>query len=559
MKTINTTIFLKMLESANNNLSNNVNLMNNLNVFPVPDGDTGSNMFATFSSAFGKIRNISSKESISKLFKYFSKELLLSARGNSGVILSQIFKGFSLGIKDTNDLNVAQFILGLEGAYKTSYKSVIKPVEGTILTVIKDSSVITKKIKDKGIKFDDFFKDFSKIINESLENTPNLLPILKELNVIDSGAKGLVVIFEGMISAFNGKIIPIKKEESNSLKSNFLMSQEIFNGEFGFCTEFILLIPKENSTHSKGNNFFKAKPFDKQTFLDAIKKMHATSEVVVFDEDILKVHCHIVDPFKLLAYAKKFGEFYKVKIDNMNEQTSLNSMNANNNHNIQTNTDKNIQIGIISCNNGQGIINDVKSYGAHFIIEGGQTMNPSAGDFVSAINTLNAKEIIIFPNNSNVILAAKQAAKISKDKKVVVLPTKTQIEGISAMIHYNDEESLQDNISEMESAISEVKSIAITKAIRNTKINKIKIKQSNYIAILDGKIVSTNESRVKIAIDLIKKEIDDMSGIITIYIGGDASIGDAKEISTTIESECDIEVVIKNGLQPTYDFLISIE
>ena len=550
MKTINSAIFINMLESANNNLSNNVNLINNLNVFPVPDGDTGSNMFATFSSAYEKIKDISTKKPISKLLKYFSKELLLSARGNSGVILSQIFKGFLLGIKETSDLNVEQFILGLEGAYKTSYKSVIKPVEGTILTVIKDSAIITKKIKNKHISFNDFFKDFSKMINESLENTPNLLPILKELNVIDSGAKGLVTIFEGMISAFNGEIISIKKEESNSLKSNFLMSQEIFDGEFGFCTEFILLIPKENPSHSKSSGFFKVKPFDKEIFLDAIKKMHATSEVVVFDENILKVHCHIIDPFKLLTYAKKFGDFYKVKIDNMNEQTNLNSMNVNNG---------NVQIAIISCNNGQGIINDVKSYGAHFIIEGGQTMNPSAGDFVSAINTLGAKEIIIFPNNSNVILAAKQAAKISKDKKVVVIPTKTQIEGISAMIHYNDEESLQDNILEMESAISEVKSIAITKAIRNTKINKIKIKEGNYIAILDGKIVSTNKSKVKIAIDLIKKEIDDMSGIITIYIGGDASIGDAKEISTTIESECDIEVIIKNGLQPTYDFLISIE
>ena len=415
------------------------------------------------------------------------------------------------------------------------------------------------KIKDKEIEFDVFFPEFIKEINRSLENTPNLLPLLKELNVIDSGAKGLVVIFEGMVSAFNGKIIPIQQEESKTSKSNFLMSQEIFEGEFGFCTEFILLLPHPKNTHPKNNAFFKAKPFNKESFLSAIKKMQVTSEVVVLDEEILKVHCHIFDPFKLLAYAKKFGEFYKVKIENMNEQTSANSMNTSNNSIIPIDPNKKVQIAIISCNNGQGIINDVKLYGAHFIIEGGQTMNPSAGDFVSAINTLNAKEIIIFPNNSNVILAAKQAAKITKDKKVVVLPTKTQIEGISAMIHYNDEESLKDNISEMKSAISEVRSIAITKAIRNTKINKIKIKENNYIAILDGKIVSTNKSRVKIAIDLIKKEIDDMSGIITIYIGGDASMGDAKEISSTIESECDIEVVIKNGMQPTYDFLISIE
>lgn len=559
MTKLDTKILLKMLESAKNNMSNEMELINNLNVFPVPDGDTGSNMSSTLTAAFDKVKSFSHDKSASALWDVFAKESLLGARGNSGVILSQIFKGFTVGIKGKKTLVIDDIVKALKCARETAYKSVIKPVEGTILTVIKDTSIAVTKLKKDNLSMVQFFEALVASANKSLDNTPNLLPILKEVGVVDSGGKGLVVIFEGMLAAIKGKVIESKTEDSNTKTSIFLMKKEVFDGEFGFCTEFIINIPTKNTKNEKKNalQLLKSKPFNKKHFMDFLKKQHSSSEVVVRDDEILKVHCHVGNPIKVLTHVQRFGEFIKVKVENMNTQASSNSVNPNN-----TNVGANItdaKIAIISCNNGQGIIEDIKNYGAHFIIEGGQTMNPSAGDFVSAIKTLNAKEIIILPNNSNVILAAKQAAKTTKGKKVTVLPTKTQIQGMVAMIQYNNEESLKDNLSEMKEAISEVKSISIAKAIRTTRINKVKIKNGEYMGILDGKIILCNKSKVKAAIELIKKNVNEMSEIITIYVGMDASIGDGKEISTVIEGECDIEVIIKNGGQPTYEFLISIE
>jgi DAK2 domain fusion protein YloV len=368
-----------------------------------------------------------------------------------------------------------------------------------------------------------------------------------------------------MFSALEGKIIEPQADHSNNATSKFLMKKEVFDGEFGFCTEFIINIPTKNPKNDKKMTLknlpiLKTKVFDKKDFMQSLKKLGASSEVVVRDGEILKVHCHVPNPVKVLSLAQKFGEFYKIKVENMNQQASTNDVNPDStqNQNEKISNEK-IKVAVISCNNGQGIIEDIKGYGAHFIIEGGQTMNPSAGDFAMAINALNSKEIIILPNNSNVILAARQAAKTTKGKKVVVLPTKTQIQGMVAMIQYNHEENLKENLDEMKEAISEVQSIAITKAIRTTKINKVKIKDGDYMGILDGKIILTNKSKIKTAVELIKKKVNDMSEIVTIYVGMDASIGDGKEIATIIEGECDIEVILKNGGQPTYDFLISIE
>ena len=266
-----------------------------------------------------------------------------------------------------------------------------------------------------------------------------------------------------------------------------------------------------------------------------------------------------MEPIKLLDYANRFGEFIKVKIENMNEQAINNEVNPKNSkQNIKT-INQPIKIGIISCNSGQGIINDVKNYGANFIIEGGQTMNPSAKDFIMAIKALQTKEIIIFPNNSNVILAAKQAAKATSNKNVIVLNTKNQMQGIIGMIQYNNEAPIKENIVEITEAINDSKTILISKAIRTTKINKVKVKEGDYIGIIDGKVVSSNRVWTKLAISLIKKHLEKMHEIITIYVGKDVPLGDAKSIATIVEAECDIEVIVKNGDQPVYELLIGIE
>ena len=560
MNELNTKTLLQMFESGRNNIVNYIDEINNLNVFPVPDGDTGSNMSSTIITAFQKIKSLPTSTPASKLCNIFAKESLLGARGNSGVILSQIFKGFAIPMKNKDTLLVQDIIDALQQAKISAYESVIKPIEGTILTVIKDIALGVKTLDAKNVTMIELFHHIVEIGNKSLDNTPNLLPILKEVNVVDSGGKGLMVFFEGMLSGIEGKIIKEMINKSNVSSSTFLMKKEIFDGEFGFCTEFIINL---NAKEEKKSHIlsFKPKPFAKDEFLQTIKKMGATSEVVVRDDEILKVHCHILTPIKLLAYAEKFGEIFKIKVENMNQQASTNKVNpnANNKNTLISNKLSKGVVGIISCNNGQGIIEDIKNYGAHFIIEGGQTMNPSAGDFAEAIKTLDFKEIIILPNNSNVILSATQAAKTSKNKKVIVLPTKTQIQGMIAMIQYNHEGTLEENIEEMKEAISEVKSIAITKATRNAKINKVKIKEGDYIAILDGKIVLTNKSKIQAAINVLKKNMDEMSEIVTIYTGLDASPADGEEILSTIEGECDVEAIVKNGGQPTYDFLISIE
>ena len=562
MNKLETKTLLQMFESGRNNVANHVDEINNLNVFPVPDGDTGSNMSSTITIAFEKIKSLPSSTPAYRLCKVFAKESLLGARGNSGVILSQIFKGFAAPMKTKETLSAQDIIEALAQAKISAYESVIKPIEGTILTVIKDIALGTKKLNTNNLTIVELFHHIVKIGNKSLDNTPNLLPILKEVNVVDSGGKGLMVFFEGMLSGLEGKVIKEDADKSNVSSSTFIMKKEIFDGEFGFCTEFIINLDIKKEDKKPYLLSFKQKPFNKKEFLQAIKKMGATSEVVVRDEEILKVHCHILTPIKLLSYAEKFGVIFKIKVENMNQQAITNKANPNAKNNdspLITNKLSKGSVGIISCNNGQGIIEDIKSYGAHFIIEGGQTMNPSAGDFAKAIKALDSKEIIILPNNSNVILSATQAAKTTKNKKVVVLPTKTQIQGMVAMIQYNHEGTLQENVEEMKEAISEVKSIAITQATRNARINKVKIKKGDYMAILNGKIVLTHKSKIQVAINVLKKNMDEMSEIVTIYTGLDASLADGEEILSTIEGEQDVEAIAKNGGQPTYDFLISIE
>lgn len=532
----------EILESGANAMSNNIQRIDALNVFPVPDGDTGSNMGATTTSAIDTIKNIKDNK-ISTISAKFARGMLLGARGNSGVILSQIFKGLSVGFADKEEATTFDIVEAFKLAKEYGYKSVMKPIEGTILTVISDTAKELEEKVTPSHTIEELFEIAVKASRKSTDNTPNLLPVLKEVGVTDSGGEGLFLILEGMLLALKGKPVVLSKQQVTTEASafDFFSGEEDFNGEFGYCTEFIV----ELKAH---------KHFKKDKFELALDKM-SNSIIVVHDEDILKVHLHTLYPGKVLNFAQKFGEFLKIKSENMTLQANESTATK------KTEDDKaeEINIGIISCHIGSGIIDEAKELGATFIIEGGQTMNPSAQDFMKAIESINSNNIIILPNNSNVILAAQQVAKTIKNKNILIIPTKTQMQGLTALMHFDKDGSLEDNKKEMNDAIEEVKTGQITIASRNTSIEGVKVKKDEYLAIAERKILKSTPSKVESAIFVAKKLIDDETEIVTIYYGDDATKTDAEEVSSFIETHYDVQVEIKSGKQPVYNFLISFE
>ena len=546
MKKLNGIQLKQILESGANAMSNNIQRIDALNVFPVPDGDTGSNMGATIQSAIEAIKKINDNN-IGNISAKFARGMLLGARGNSGVILSQIFKGLSVGFSDKYEATTFDIVEAFKLAKEYGYKSVMKPIEGTILTVISD---IAKKLEEQvtpAHSIEELFEIAVNASRQSTDNTPNLLPVLKEVGVTDSGGEGLFLILEGMLLALRGKPVELSKTQVNAEASafDFFSGEEDFNGEFGYCTEFIV----ELKSH---------KNFKQNKFETALEKM-SSSIIVVHDDDILKVHLHTLYPGKVLNFAQKFGEFLKIKSENMTLQANESTASlSKTNEEKETDLDK-INIGIISCHIGSGIMEDAKELGANFIIEGGQTMNPSAKDFMSAINKINSNNIIILPNNSNIILVAQQVAKTIKNKNILIIPTKTQMQGLTALMHFDRDGSLENNKKEMNDAIEEVKTGQVTMASRNTSIGGVKVREGEYLAIADRKIIKSTLSKVQAAILVSKKLIDDETEIVTIYYGDDATKTDAEEVSSFIETRYDVDVEIKSGKQPIYNFLIAFE
>ncbi|UVD81626.1 DAK2 domain-containing protein [Mycoplasma iguanae] len=540
MNIINIETFKKILISAANNMSNNKERINSLNVFPVPDGDTGTNMSATLMSGVKNLDN-SELNSISSIIFNVSRNMLLGARGNSGVILSQIFKGFADSLEQIqHEITNFDLVRAFRSATTKAYQSVLKPVEGTLLTVIREIAEGLEKSVVSITPIETVLSDALKFARLSCDNTPNLLPVLKEVGVTDSGGEGLICIIEGMLKAVQGNFVEISnsKEKFDNLISN----QEIYNGEFGYCTEVII-------------DLLKPTKFKKDDFVDKVeKKANATSLVVVQDDSILKVHAHVLVPGNFLNICQKYGEFLKIKSENMTEQA-----NESKNYIKDTSYVKKMKSGIISCNTGQGIINIMKENGAHFIIEAGQSSNPSIQDILNAINNVNAEVVFILPNNSNIILAAQQAVQTIKDKKVIVIPTKSQMQGITAIMHFNEETNWEDNKELMDEVIKNVKTIEITKASRTTNINNVKVYEGEFISILNGKVIHSQKSAIKAVIKGIKAAVDDDSEIITIYYGAEASQQDADEIVNYIEENYDVAVEIKSGNQDIYDFFISVE
>ncbi len=536
----------KAIESASNKLFNNKERIDALNVFPVPDGDTGTNMSSTIQKATELIANINF-ETVKDLMAQVSKNMLLSARGNSGVILSQIFKGFSVAWSSLDELTAQNIIDGFVSASKTAYGSVLKPIEGTILTVIRETSEELSKIKlTPKTTIEKVFETAQKAAKKSLLNTPNLLPTLKEVGVVDSGGEGLLMIIEGMLSSLQGKFVEVDLDSTKPFST--VSNIEVYSGEFGYCTELIIKI----------NDVEK---FSKSKFISKIEKL-GNSMVVVDDKDILKLHIHTVKPGEILNLGQKIGEFLAVKVENMTEQANNTKSNVEGIKNYEKNKKQpSKKNAIISCNSGNGFIQIMKDMECDYIVEGGQSNNPSAQEIMEAIEIVNAENVIILPNNSNVILAAQQAAKIKSDKNIFIVPTKSQVEGITAIMNYSSELDVNDNLEEINQSLKNLVVGEIAQAAKDTTINKVKVKKGHYLMIQQGKIIGTKKDLISSSQGLIDKMIKSKKRleIIVIYYGQNVSEIEAKEIEKYILSKYDVEVQIQRGGQQIYDFIFGLE
>lgn len=543
LKQINGIVFKQMVINGANNLANRSKYVDQLNVFPVPDGDTGTNMSMTMTAGAKELVSLE-EASIGKVAKVLSRGLLMGARGNSGVILSQLFRGFATGLEGKDEADIEDIAKALESGVKTAYKAVMKPIEGTILTVARESA------EAAGAKYEtvETIVDlYDLVVNEmqiSLNRTPELLPVLKEVGVVDSGGQGLLYIFEGFLKALKGETIVLEAqtEATGESAQTALSSDEV---EFGYCTEFIIRLDEERT------------PFKEDVFRGRLEKL-GNSIVVVQDEDIVKVHVHTLTPGDALNLAQKHGEFVKLKIENMTEQH--NEIIGQNAPQSEPAKREQAEYGIISVVAGEGIKHLFEEQGCHYVIEGGQTMNPSTEDFLKAIDELNAKNIIILPNNSNIIMAANQAAQVTEDVNVVVVPSKTIPQGYTALMMFNEHASVEDNTEEMNQAITEVKSGQVTYAVRDTQMNGVDIKENDFIGILDKDIIVSVPERFESACALVDKMIDEDSEIVTILYGEGVNEDEADELAEYIENKYDdVEVTIFDGQQPVYSYIISVE
>lgn len=540
MKIINGNKLKELLISGSNNLNNKYREIDALNVFPVPDGDTGTNMSLTFTNGVSDALK-SNSDSISEVSKKLSKGLLMGARGNSGVILSQIFRGVAGGLEKYDEADSNILADAFENGTKIAYKAVMKPVEGTILTVIRESSWYAKKYVEihPDITVNHYFEKLIGYAKESLDNTPELLPVLKEVGVVDSGGAGLLVILEGMKSALDGN--PIEKLDNIEEVTSQVANHD--HDEFGYCTEFLIKLQED-----------KIQEFKEERLRESLGKI-GNSIVVVQDEEIVKVHVHTLIPGDALNIGQRYGEFIKLKIENMQEQNEhLNEEHAANK------TKELSKFAIITVAAGDGLVETFKEYRADIVISGGQTMNPSTEDFISAIKKANAENIFILPNNSNIILAAKQAKDIMEDVNIEVIETKSIAQGLAACMMYNPEDTLENNISEMIDAKDRVTTAQLTYAIKDTVFEGLEIKNGDYMGIIEKDIVSANQMKKEVIIELLNKLIKDSDyEIITIIAGEDATDDDLELVVNYIKENSDLEIEICKGNQPVYSFIFGVE
>lgn len=541
--TINGRDFYNMVVNASNRLSEESDFVNSLNVFPVPDGDTGTNMSMTFRNAVKEIEN-SSLESIGEVSKKLAKGALMGARGNSGVILSQILRGISKGFEGKEIAQVKDVAHALDEGCKAAYKAVMRPTEGTILSVIRATAEEAVSVETDNVIV--LLEKSTAAAKDMLDRTPELLPALKKAKVVDSGGMGLYIILTGMLSALKDGITADKINEVSTNKQANVGAKSTTDVDikFGYCTEFIIL-----------GDASRAKEFQ-----DDIEKL-GDSMIVVGYDDVIKVHIHTNDPGLVLSKAVKIGELSKIKIDNMREEhrellMSESDMEAALNKDEEKELKK---YGFVTVAMGKGITNIFKDLGVDEVIEGGQTMNPSTQDIIDSIVKINAEHIFIFPNNKNIIMAANQAAEIS-DKDIRVIETTSIPQGVTCMTMFDPNADVADNEENFKDLMSQVKTGSVTYAVRDTEIDGIEIKEGNMLGLVEGKIKEVGNEKFETAEKVIEDMVDDDSELITIYYGAEVEEKEVDEFVSRLEEKySDFDVQCYEGNQPLYYFLMSVE
>lgn len=548
--TIDAKLLAKMFLAGAKNLEAKKEWINELNVFPVPDGDTGTNMTLTIMSAAAEVSRIENPTN-EQLAKAISNGSLRGARGNSGVILSQLLRGFTKSItrEEKSELDASAIARAMDKGVETAYKAVMKPKEGTILTVAREAAARAMEIAEEDSDLEAFFLEVFKHAEETLARTPEMLPVLKEAGVVDSGGQGLLEVYRGALDAFRGKEIDYTIEETSGTGSiTKVTSQAEADIKFGYCTEFIIMLDQEFS-ETEEHGF--------KHFLSSI----GDSIVVVADDEIVKVHVHTNHPGQAIEKALTYGSLSRMKIDNMREEHQEKLIkDAERIAKEQEKQEEQKEVGFLSVSTGEGIRDIFLDLGVDYLIEGGQTMNPSTEDMLNAIAKINAKTIFIFPNNKNIILAANQARDLTKDKKIIVIPTKTIPQGITAMINYVAEKTPEENAESMLEEISAVKTGQVTYAVRDTRLDDKEIHQGDIMGIGDKGILAVGTEINAVAGEMAGHMVDEDAEIISIYYGADVPEEEAEKLRESLEEaypDCDVEVNF--GGQPIYYYILSVE
>ena len=554
MANITTSLFQEMVQAGATRLNKQAEYVNSLNVFPVPDGDTGTNMGMTIENGAKEVSDRSAS-TVGEAAGIFAKGLLMGARGNSGVITSQLFRGFSQSVKDKEELDGAALAAAFQSGVEVAYKAVMKPVEGTILTVSRGAAIGAKKKAESTNDAVEVMRAALEGAKTALAKTPDMLPVLKEVGVVDSGGQGLVFIYEGFLSALTGEFIASEEFQATPATMSEMINAEHHKSvaghvatediKFGYCTEIMVAL-KQGPTY--------VKDFDYDEFRNYLNNL-GDSLLVVNDDEIVKVHVHTEDPGLVMQEGLKYGSLVKVKVDNMRNQHEAQVEKEER----QAKPVEEKEYAIIAVVAGDGLADIFKAQGVDYIISGGQTMNPSTEDFVKAVEELNARNIIILPNNKNILMAAQSAAEVI-DQPVAVVETKTIPQGLTSLLAFDESKSIEENYERMSASLGDVVSGSVTTAVRDTTIDGLEIHENDNLGMVDGKIVVSNPDMMETLEETFAHMLDEDSEIVTIYVGEDGSEELANELAQALaEKYEDVEVETHQGGQPVYPYLFSVE
>ena len=554
MANITTSLFQEVVQAGATRLNKQAEYVNSLNVFPVPDGDTGTNMGMTIENGAKEVSDRSAS-TVGEAAGIFAKGLLMGARGNSGVITSQLFRGFSQSVKDKEELDGAALAAAFQSGVEVAYKAVMKPVEGTILTVSRGAAIGAKKKAESTNDAVEVMRAALEGAKTALAKTPDMLPVLKEVGVVDSGGQGLVFIYEGFLSALTGEFIASEEFQATPATMSEMINAEHHKSvaghvatediKFGYCTEIMVAL-KQGPTY--------VKDFDYDEFRNYLNNL-GDSLLVVNDDEIVKVHVHTEDPGLVMQEGLKYGSLVKVKVDNMRNQHEAQVEKEER----QAKPVEEKEYAIIAVVAGDGLADIFKAQGVDYIISGGQTMNPSTEDFVKAVEELNARNIIILPNNKNILMAAQSAAEVI-DQPAAVVETKTIPQGLTSLLAFDESKSIEENYERMSASLGDVASGSVTTAVRDTTIDGLEIHENDNLGMVDGKIVVSNPDMMETLEETFAHMLDEDSEIVTIYVGEDGSEELANELAQALaEKYEDVEVEIHQGGQPVYPYLFSVE